>query len=79
MDVIKMRVDWDGDPLCRVADLEIPERATAHDEARVRAYTAAADFSVGEITLGNWCGRPWGGPAGRHGPHAHVGTCPQQA
>jgi len=60
-DVVKMKVDWDGDPLYRVANLEVPEHATAHDEARVRAYTAEAGFSVGEITFGNWCGRPSGG------------------
>jgi SAM-dependent methyltransferase len=57
MDVVKMKVDWDGDPLCRVANLEVPENATAHDEARVRGYTAEAGFSVSEITYGNWCGR----------------------
>jgi hypothetical protein len=27
-------------------------------EARVRAYTAEVGFSVGEITFGNWWGRP---------------------
>jgi SAM-dependent methyltransferase len=60
-DVVKMKLDWDGDPLCRVANLEVPEHATAHDEARVRAYSAEAGFSIGEITFGNWCGRPGGG------------------
>jgi SAM-dependent methyltransferase len=57
-DEVKMRLEWDGDPLCRVADLEVPEHATAHDEARVRAYTAEAGFTTNEIVFGNWCGRP---------------------
>jgi SAM-dependent methyltransferase len=61
VDVVKMKVDWDGDPLCRVANLEVPEHATAHDESRIRAFTAEAGFSVGEITFGNWCGRPGAG------------------
>ena len=61
MDVVQLKVNWDGDPLCRVANLEVPESATAHDEARVRAYTAEAGFSVGEIIFGNSCGRPGGG------------------
>jgi SAM-dependent methyltransferase len=57
-DEVKMKVDWDGDPLCRVANLEVPEHATAHDETRIRAFTAEAGFTVNEITFGNWCGRP---------------------
>jgi len=61
LDVVKMRMEWDGDPLCRVADLEVPEHATAHDEARMREFTSDAGFSVSEITFGNWCGRPGNG------------------
>jgi len=61
VDVIKMKLEWDGDPLCRVANLEVPEHATAHDESRIRAFTAEAGFSVGEILFGNWCGRPGAG------------------
>jgi SAM-dependent methyltransferase len=61
VDVVKMKVDLDGDPLCRVTNLEIPEHAVAHDEARVRAYVADAGFSLSEITFGNWCGRPAAG------------------
>jgi SAM-dependent methyltransferase len=57
-DEVKMRADWEGDPLCRVASTEVPESATAHDEARIRAYTAEAGFTVLEIAFGNWCGRP---------------------
>jgi SAM-dependent methyltransferase len=59
-DVLKMRLNW-GDALCRVADLDVPEHATAHDETRIRSYTAEAGFSVSEIVFGNWCGRPGGG------------------
>ena len=61
LDVVKMKANWDGDPLCRVANLEVPEHATAHDEARVRAFTAEAGFSISEIMFGNWCGRPGAG------------------
>lgn len=56
-DQVKMPFDWD-DPLCRVTNLEVPEHATAHDEARIRAYTAEAGLSVSEMVFGNWCGRP---------------------
>ena len=56
-DEVKMRFEWEGDPLCRVANLDVPEHATAHDEGRIRAFTAAAGFTVNEITYGNWCGR----------------------
>jgi ubiquinone/menaquinone biosynthesis C-methylase UbiE len=57
-DEVKMRTDWEGDPLCRVANPEVPEIATAHDEGRIRAYTAEAGFTVLEMSFGNWCGRP---------------------
>jgi SAM-dependent methyltransferase len=57
-DEVKMRCDWQGDPGCRVANPLVPEEATAHDEERIRAYTAEAGFSIYEITFGNWCGRP---------------------
>ena len=55
---IKMPFDWDADPLCKVANLEVPEHATGHDEARMRAFTADAGFSLSEIVYGDWCGRP---------------------
>ena len=57
-DEVKMRFDWDGDPLCRVANLEVPEHAIAHDEGRIRAFTADSGLTVSEIVFGNWCGRP---------------------
>jgi SAM-dependent methyltransferase len=57
-DVVKMRTDWHDDPLCRVANPDLPEEATAHDEARIRAYVAEAGFAVAEVAFGNWCGRP---------------------
>jgi hypothetical protein len=60
MDVVKMKVDRNGEPLCRVANVAVPEHATAHEEARVRAHIAKTGFSVGESTFGNWCGRPGG-------------------
>lgn len=61
LDVVKMRAEWDGDPLCRVANLEMPEQATAQDETRIRSFTSEAGFSVSEIAFGNWCGRPGNG------------------
>jgi len=57
LDQVKMPCDWD-DPLCKVANLEVPEAATAHDEARIRQYTGEAGLAVAEIVFGNWCGRP---------------------
>lgn len=57
-DIVKMRTPWHDDPLCRVANPALPEEATAHDEARMRAYVAEAGFTVSEIVFGNWCGRP---------------------
>jgi SAM-dependent methyltransferase len=57
-DEIKMRFDWEGDSRCRVANPQVPEEATAHDEARIRSYAGEAGFSVFEMTFGNWCGRP---------------------
>jgi SAM-dependent methyltransferase len=57
-DDVKMRFDWEGDPRCRVANPQVPEEATAHDEQRIRAYAAEAGFSTYETTYGNWCGRP---------------------
>jgi SAM-dependent methyltransferase len=57
-DEVKMRFDWQGDARCRVANPDMPEEATAHDEQRVRSYAAEAGFSTYEMTFGNWCGRP---------------------
>jgi SAM-dependent methyltransferase len=55
---INVPFEHEGDPLCRVANREVPEQAVAHDEARVRAHTADAGLSVCELSFGNWCGRP---------------------
>jgi hypothetical protein len=57
-DIVKMHAVWQGDPMCQVASVEVPEKATAHDEGRIRAYVAAAGFTVSEMTFGDWCGRP---------------------
>jgi ubiquinone/menaquinone biosynthesis C-methylase UbiE len=57
-DIVKMRTTWHDDPLCRVANPELPEEATAHDEGRIRAYVAEAGFTVSEVVFGDWCGRP---------------------
>ncbi len=61
VDVLKIRVEYEGDPMFLVVDLEVPEHGTAHDEERIRSYTAEAGFSVSEIIFGNWCGRPAAG------------------
>lgn len=50
-------VEYGGDPLCRVLNLESPEFAVAHDEQRVRRWHTEAGFSLAEIAYGNWCGR----------------------
>ncbi len=47
----------DSDPLCRIADPQMPESVVAHDEARIRAYNTDAGFSLWEVAYGNWCGR----------------------
>jgi hypothetical protein len=57
VDQVKMPFDW-ADSCCRVANLEVPELATAHDETRIRQYTAEGQFAVADIVFGNWCGRP---------------------
>lgn len=57
-DEVKMRSDWENDPGCRVASVVVPEQATAHEESRIRSFTADAGFTVSEIVYGNWCGRP---------------------
>ena len=57
-DLLKMDFDWQGDPLCRIADRAVPEAAVAHDELRIRNYSIEAGLSVHDITFGNWCGRP---------------------
>ena len=56
-DDVKMKVDWDGDPLCRVANLEVP--STPRRTTRpVSAPTRRRRVHGREITFGNWCGRP---------------------
>ncbi len=57
-DQLKIRIEWESDPLCRVANANVPEEAVAHDEKRIRCYSAEAGFGVYEIVFGDWCGRP---------------------
>ncbi len=49
--------DYQGDPLCRIADPKLPELIVAHDEARIRACYADTGMSLWEVQYGNWCGR----------------------
>ena len=56
-DKMGLAFECEGDPLCRVANTEIPEHVVAHDERRVRQLCADAGFSVAEIAYGDWCGR----------------------
>jgi len=58
---VPLGFEYQRDPLCRVADPQVPEKVVAHDEVRMRAYNAAAGFSFWEVAYGNWCGRPSAG------------------
>jgi len=49
--------EYESDPLCRVADPNMPESVVGHDEGRIRAMSSAVGCPVTEITFGNWCGR----------------------
>jgi len=57
LDAHALRFEYMGDPLCRVADPELPEAVVAHDERRIRRYCAESGWSVLELAFGNWCGR----------------------
>ena len=58
LDKMSLTLEWNGDPLCRVANARVPEATVAHDEARIREYTAEAGLSPVEISYGDWSGRP---------------------
>jgi SAM-dependent methyltransferase len=49
--------DFEGDPLCRVTNPEVPEHVVAHDEGRIRDLYARTGFTLGEVMFGDWCGR----------------------
>jgi SAM-dependent methyltransferase len=49
--------ELEGDRLCRIANLEVPEAVVAHDEARIRGMYADAGMSLSEVVYGDWCGR----------------------
>jgi ubiquinone/menaquinone biosynthesis C-methylase UbiE len=57
LDTHALRHEYMGDPLCRVANPELPESVVAHDEGRIRKYYAEVGCSVVELEFGNWCGR----------------------
>lgn len=57
-DVMSMPHIWNQDAGCRVAVLEMPEQATAHDEQRIRHFYAEAGLTICDVAFGNWCGRP---------------------
>ena len=57
-DVHRLTFEYEGDSLCRVANPEIPEAVTAHDEARIRAFYAEVGMQAVELSFGDWCGRP---------------------
>jgi len=57
LDANGLKFDYAADPLCRVANPDMPEAVVAHDEGRMREYYADVDCSVQEIAFGNWCGR----------------------
>ena len=56
-DTIKLAHDYEGDPLCRVANPEIPEQAVGHDEHRIREFYAEVGLGPIELAYGDWCGR----------------------
>jgi len=58
LDVHGLKFEYGGDPLCRVADPEHPERVVAHDEQRIRDGYGQVGCTLQEIAFGNWCGRP---------------------
>ena len=55
---LKRPFEYEGDPLCRIANPEVPEAVTAHDEARIRAFYAEVGMQAVELSFGDWCGRP---------------------
>jgi hypothetical protein len=57
-DSMGLRFEHDGDPLCRVANPDVPENVVAHDEGRVYGMCSGVGLSVAEVSYGDWCGRP---------------------
>jgi hypothetical protein len=58
LDVHGFKFQFDGDPLCRVIDREVPESGVAHDEHRIREYYREFGCHLLDIGFGSWCGRP---------------------
>jgi len=57
LDAHRFQHVYESDPLCRVANPDMPESAVAHDEGRMRRYYAEVGCSVVDLSFGNWCGR----------------------
>ena len=57
LDTHRLTFEYDGDPMCRIANPDIPEFVVAHDERRIREYYAESGCSVLDLAFGNWCGR----------------------
>lgn len=57
LDRMGFRHAYADDPGCRVANLDMPEAAVAHDEQRIRDYYAEVGCTMLDITFGDWCGR----------------------
>jgi SAM-dependent methyltransferase len=57
LDVHGVKFEYAGDPLCRIANPDMPESVVAHEERRVRDSYAEVGCSVQEVAFGNWCGR----------------------
>jgi len=57
LDAHRLTFEYDGDPMCRIADPAMPEFVVAHDEGRIRGYYAETGCSVIDLAFGNWCGR----------------------
>ena len=57
LDVHGLKFEYADDPLCRIANPDMPESVVAHDERRVRQQYADVGCTVLELAFGNWCGR----------------------
>jgi SAM-dependent methyltransferase len=57
LSVHKLTFEYAGDPLCRIANSQLPEAVVGHDERRIREYYAATGCTLADIGFGTWCGR----------------------
>ena len=58
LDKMSLQHDYEDDPSCVVANLDVPENVVAHDEVRIRGYYGEVGLVPCDLTFGDWCGRP---------------------